>query len=158
MFKMDKEQIIEQIIPGAVVGGTVIAFGIGLIGIALGTVLEIHNAKLEQKGRRKLITAVRKSAGQDRIWDTNEKRQFLDKYGLSREIIGEGQDIYFRTYPYHADVVAGYNLENNGGFLTGSKAKSGTIIGRINYSDLDRREHLEDYYKEKEKKGRKFFF
>jgi hypothetical protein len=35
------------------------------------------------------------------------------------------------------DVIVGYNLENNCGFLFGSSAKSGAIIGTILYEKLN---------------------
>lgn len=84
------------------------------------------------------------SAGEDRIWTTNEKRSLLDELGI-RNIIGDNQDIYFRVINQDncryfeeplIEFVAGYNLENDGGFLRGSSASSGTRIGRVSYKAL----------------------
>jgi|SRR3989344_1096514 len=84
------------------------------------------------------------SAGEDRIWTTNEKRSLLDDLGV-RAIIGDNQDIYFRVVNQDngrylkeplAEFVAGYNLENDGGFLRDSSASSGTRIGRVSYKTL----------------------
>src|SRR3989344_8270644 len=84
------------------------------------------------------------SAGEDRIWTTNEKRSLLDELGI-RNIIGDNQDIYFRVVGNYnfkfsqepaVEFVAGYNLENDGGFLRGSSASSGTTIGCVSYKTL----------------------
>jgi len=94
------------------------------------------------------LTAARKiSAGEDRIWSTQEKRRFLDDFGFEDAILQEGQDIYFRRkegtilgmsteFGTNAEIVLGNNLENNGGFLRGSSANSGTYVGVINEEDL----------------------
>ena len=83
-----------------------------------------------------LKQAIAKSAGKDGIWSDEEKRKFLNYFGYSDNILQNGEQIYFRKSGSEAKIVLGNNLENNGGFLTGSSAKSGTLIGTLNAEEL----------------------
>jgi len=95
---------------------------------------KIYNERRVELGR-----AIKISAGEDRIWNMQEKREFLDYIGIN-SIIQEGQEVYFRqSKGEKIGVVLGFNLENDGGFLTGSSAKSGTVVGTID------RPKLQDY-------------
>ena len=137
------------------------ALAIALPVLSMSLCSEIKMGELEKRETSELSTLVEKavgiSAGPDRIWQDSEKREFLDKLGL-KQVIGQGQDVYFRpkidVRPYHfsgkvessrVDVGVGYNLENNGRFLHGSTAKSGTLLGEVS------KEKLQEYIGQNQK-------
>lgn len=75
--------------------------------------------------------AIVKSAGEDRIWGIKEKRDFLDKFGLTNNVLQENTYFLFHFYSDHANVIG--------------------VIGDIRYSfDLGSisREQLLRYIKE----------
>jgi len=115
--------------------GKIILGSIVLGAIALGSTM-IKYDTLERKTENLIKKAVISSAGKDRIWSTEEKREFLDKYGMNDIILGNDQDVYFRVEGPVANVRLGYALRNNGGFLHGSSASSGTKVGKIHYNQL----------------------
>ncbi len=97
---------------------------------------------------RKVVST---SAGKDGIWSDEEKRSFLNDLGYLEVILQSGQQIYFRRKDVEyedasyldrrvpgteAEIVLGNNLKNNGGFLRGSSAKSGTVIGTLDSKKL----------------------
>ncbi|MAG37812.1 hypothetical protein CMI45_00285 [Candidatus Pacearchaeota archaeon] len=124
---------------------------LALIGVTGGLVVSnigVREEKinsLENVGRQAMVA----SAGEDRIWSDDEKREFLDEIGLKHSILQEGQDIYLRvgtnrnygirqfSLPHvdkfggEFDIIGGYNLENDGGLLVGSRTKSGTSLGKV---------------------------
>lgn len=114
--------------------------------LVAGGIQTANEEKAREKARLEAKEIVRrvytKAAGDDRILSTEEKRRMLDSLGLDKAVLQEGQDIYYRVRqePNSAeleyDIVLGYNLENNGGFLVGSRAKSGTVVGRVSGRDL----------------------
>ena len=117
--------------------------GIGMMGYTYysETRAYLRMCKEREKSRMELTLLIEqvkaKSAGDDRIWDAQEKRKFLDAVGV-REIIGDAQDVYFRQdNGENMNIVAGYNLENNGRFLIGSSADSGTVIGNVSKRALE---------------------
>ncbi len=88
------------------------------------------------------------SAGEDRIWSDTEKRAFLDGLGI-KDVLGTGQDVYFRRnktkrdkwanqHSTDVDIFLGNRLDNNGSFLQGSSAKSGTYIGTVNKATVQK--------------------
>ncbi len=133
-------KFLEEHVP-ALIGGTFIAVYLACVGSATMIVDKEKKEANRVYGECSQLISKAKlaSAGEDRIWTTAEKRKFLDYFKIN-EPIGEGQDIYFRVNPGvqsdPVEVVGGYNLENNGGLLHGSSAKSGTSLGRIPYSQL----------------------
>jgi len=97
----------------------------------------IHDSDVEREHKTLIQQAVKHAAGNDRIWSTHEKREFLDYTGFHDAVLQEGQDLYFRSAGRKGiEVVAGSNLENNGGFLHGSSAESGTSLGMIHPDSL----------------------
>lgn len=104
----------------------------------------INELELKSQIEPLIDKAILKSSGEDRIWSAEEKRTFLDNFEIS-SAIGEGQDIYFRINPIKieeygdklVEIIAGYNIENNGELFFGSTAKSGTLLGRISQGQLE---------------------
>jgi len=121
---------------------------------------EKYRIKAKQEVVQLTKEAIKKSAGEDKIWTLNEKRKFLDDDGLSELIMQETHDIYFRAYLEYdknralikdynnmgIEVYTGYKLDNNRGFLRGSTAKSGELEGKIT------RKQLEKYVKNEREK------
>ena len=101
--------------------------------------------KIETEKSGKLVNSVMlQASGYDRILSLQEKRNLLDRLGFEDSILQDTQDIYFRpNNKFKAgpgiDIVLGYNLENNGGFLKGSNANSGTCIGTLTRDQLEYR-------------------
>ena len=117
--------------------GYTLLFLMGLTILALPPAM-YYGGKNKEVNQKLIKRTIEVSAGQDRIWSQTEKREFLDSNGLYGVIMQEGEDIYFRPNSSHdVDVIAGYNLENNGSVLVGSSAKSGRKIGTINQKNLE---------------------
>ncbi len=132
--------------------GTIAAITVG-VALSAFAIYGLETSDRKYKEKESLSPLVREvvsiSAGEDRVWQTSEKRKILDEFGFQRETIGDNQDIYFRPYATEDqgswnkikidsgfEVVVGYNLENNGWLLIGSSAKSGTLIGRVQKKSL----------------------
>ncbi|MBX4196193.1 hypothetical protein KW805_01240 [Candidatus Pacearchaeota archaeon] len=91
----------------------------------------------EQNKYSDTIQRVRQiAAGEDNVWTTQEKKEFLKELRIKDTLI-EGQDIRFWKTGDETEIISQYNLRDDGKIIYG-KPMSATVLGTVANSQLEK--------------------